>query len=103
MIGIDERLAALTTMSSAQLRAEWLQLYKKPAPELTADLLRRGIAHRLQEKAHGGLSPATMREIDRMHRHLAATGEVITLPAVRIKPGMCRAVTKQANGAPAMC
>ena len=86
MAGLDDKLAALTTMSSARLRAEWLQLYKQPAPDLTADLLRRGIAYRLQEKAHGGLSLAMLREIKRMRRHLASTGEV-TLPATRIKSG----------------
>ncbi len=83
----DDTLGALTTMSSARLRAEWLRLYKKPAPDLTADLLRRGIAYHLQKKTHGGLSPATVREIERMRRHLASTGEVVTLPTTRIKPG----------------
>jgi hypothetical protein len=87
MAGLSDKLAALTTMSSARLRAEWLQLYKRPAPDLSADLLRRGVAYRLQEKAHGGLPPAILREIERMRKHLASTGEVITLPPTRIKPG----------------
>jgi hypothetical protein len=56
-------LARLTTMSSAELRSEWLGLYKRPAPDMTTDLLRRGIAYRLQERASGGLAPATMREM----------------------------------------
>ena len=87
MSGLEDKLAAQTTVSWARLHSEWLQLHEKLAPELTTDLQRRGIAHRLQEKAHGGPSVATLREIGRMRRHLAATGEVMTLPVTRTKPG----------------
>lgn len=87
MAGLEIQLARLTTMSSAALRAEWRQLYKRPAPDLTADLLRRGIAWRLQEKAVGGLSPALLRQIERLMREVARTGEAVARPATRIKPG----------------
>ena len=87
MSALDTQLARLTTMSSAELRAEWLGLYKRPAPDMTADLLRRGIAYRLQERAGGGLSPATLREIERLDRQRERTGEAVILPATRIKPG----------------
>ena len=80
-------LARLTTMSSAELRSEWLKLYKCPAPDMTIDLLRRGLAYRLQERASGGLSPATLREIERLSRQRERTGEAVVLPATRIKPG----------------
>ena len=80
-------LTRLTTMSSAELRSEWLKLYKRPAPDMTIDLLRRGLAYRLQERASGGLSPATLREIERLSRQRERTGEAIVLPATRIKPG----------------
>ena len=80
-------LARLTTMSSAELRSEWLKLYKRPAPDMTIDLLRRGLAYRLQERAFGGLSPATLREIERLSRQRQRTGEAVVLPATRIKPG----------------
>lgn len=87
MTGLDRQLARLATSSSAELRSEWLALYKRPAPDMTADLLRRGLAHRLQERAHGGLSPATLRGIERLSRHRERTGEAVPLPATRIKPG----------------
>ncbi len=80
-------LARLTTMSSAELRSEWLKLYKRPAPDMTIDLLRRGLAYRLQERASGSLSPATLREIERLSRQRERTGEAVVLPATRIKPG----------------
>lgn len=84
---LDIQLTRLTTMSSAALRAEWRQLYKRAAPDLTADLLRRGIAWRLQEKSLGGLPPAVSREIERLMREIARTGEAMARPATRIKPG----------------
>jgi hypothetical protein len=80
-------LARLTTMSSAELRSEWLKLYKRPAPDMTIDLMRRGLAYRLQERASGGLSPATLREIERLSRQRERTGEAVVLPATRIKLG----------------
>ncbi|MDX3910803.1 MAG: DUF2924 domain-containing protein [Sphingobium sp.] len=84
---MEARVAALPSLSSAQLRSEWLQLYKAPAASLTTDLLRRGIAGKLQEKAGGGYRPATLREIERLCRELGRTGEATSGPAIRIKPG----------------
>ncbi len=85
---LDEQLAALTTMSSAQLRAEWQRVYRTQAPPLTADLLRRGIAWRLQERVHGGFAPAVLRELQRHKRQLDASGKVsVHVHQGRIKPG----------------
>ena len=86
--GLGDQLVALTTMSSAQLRAEWMRVYKAPAPPLTADLLARGIAWRLQEKSHGGFTSTTVRELRRLKRQLDASGNVSTnVYQGRIKPG----------------
>jgi hypothetical protein len=80
-------MAALETMSPAQLRAEWRRVYRTPAPEdFTPDLLRRGIAWRLQERVHGGLAAAVVRDLTRVARQLAKGSE----PAERepiLKPG----------------
>jgi hypothetical protein len=84
---LEARIAALPSLSSAQLRSEWLQLYKTPAPPVTSDILRRGVAWKLQERAGGGYTPATLREIDRLCRQLARTGEAVAGSAIRIKPG----------------
>lgn len=84
---LDTQLARLATMSSAALRAEWRQLYKRPAPDLTADLLRRGVAWRLQEKALGGLAPGVQRAIERLMREVDRTGNAVARPATCIKPG----------------
>lgn len=86
MRDLDNQLAALATMSPAQLRSEWLSLYKTPAPPLTADLLARGIAWRLQERAHGGLSKSTLREVEQLRRQFERGGSA-RLSDGRIKPG----------------
>ncbi|MES2987947.1 MAG: DUF2924 domain-containing protein [Pseudomonadota bacterium] len=81
-------LAALTTMSSAQLRDEWQRVHRAPAPPLTADLLRRGIAWRLQERVHGGLPSPVARELQRLKRQFEASGKVsVNVHEGRIKPG----------------
>lgn len=75
-------------MSSAQLRSKWLSLFKTPPPPLTADLLARGIAWRMQERAHGGLASAAWRELERLKRELQKNGCVSTnVYQGRIKPG----------------
>lgn len=67
---MDEQLTALTTLSPVQLRAEWRRVYRCPPPRLTPDLLQRGIAYRLQERAQGGLPASTVRQLERMASRL---------------------------------
>ncbi len=55
MAGLDDRLARLATLSPAGLRQEWASVYKAEPPRLSPDLLRHGIAYRLQERAYGAL------------------------------------------------
>ena len=64
MAKLNNQLAALEQMQRPELQIEWGRVYKRPAPSLSADLLRLGIAYRLQEKAHGGLSPASIAELN---------------------------------------
>mgnify|MGYP001799687652 FL=1 len=54
-------LDRLEELLIAELREEWARCHGAPAPSLSADLLRFGIAHRLQEKRHGGISRETKR------------------------------------------
>ncbi len=73
MAALPDQLAALATMSPDQLRAEWRRVYPTPPPpRLTPDLLRRGIAYRLQERIHGGLPNHIARELDRMAKRKIA-------------------------------
>ena len=51
-----DRLAEMTT---GELKAEWARRYAAPAPDLSRELLRLGIAYRLQEQRLGGVSRPT--------------------------------------------
>jgi hypothetical protein len=87
MVEHAEELATLATMSPAQLRAEWRRVYRASPPRLTPDLLMRGIAHRPQERRYGGLTSATLRELDRLAAGIAR-GEVPAVARERqLKPG----------------
>jgi hypothetical protein len=60
-----EQLAALSTMSTVELPAEWERVHRAPAPKLPPDLLRISVAYRLQERALGGLSRASASALRR--------------------------------------
>ena len=80
-------LEKLETMSPAQLRAAWREQYRSPAPDIGPDLLRRGIAYRMQERQFGKLAPSTKRELDRIGTRLERDGEAGTASPARLKPG----------------
>jgi hypothetical protein len=56
---VADDLAALAIADRPVLLEEWQALYGASVPKnISTLLLRRAVAHRLQEKAHGGLKPA---------------------------------------------
>lgn len=61
MARIDDELAALIALPDGSLREEWRKVYRSAPPRISADLLRRGIAYRLQERVYGKLSPQVAR------------------------------------------
>lgn len=80
-------LAALPHLSLADLRERWRRLCgSEPSPALWRSLLVRAIAYRLQEKAIGGLTPATRRWLSRTADDVAV-GRPIARPGARTKPG----------------
>lgn len=82
-------LAGLATMSPAQLRAEWRRLHRgHPLPEgLSADLVARAVAWRIQEREHGGLPPARVRELARLAKQMRDGGDLDLERSVKLKPG----------------
>src|SRR6266446_10081103 len=85
---VEVELDRLPTMPIADLRKRYRELFRTEPPKAFGpDLLRRSIAHRIQEKAYGGLSRPTERLLDQMMKAYAAKpGGKIVLPH-RIKPG----------------
>jgi hypothetical protein len=94
MSRLDDKLAALATLSGVQLRAEWQRLHKAPAPRISLDLLARGVAWQLQERALGGLPPSAARELKRLSANSTISdvrGAIIPAPvltsAADLRPG----------------
>jgi Protein of unknown function (DUF2924) len=85
---VEAELDRLAVMPIAQLRVRYRALFRSDPPTAFGpDLLRRNIAHRIQEKAYGGLSRSAQRLLDQMMKAYAAKpGGKIVLPR-RIKPG----------------
>lgn len=87
MTRLDERLSALATMSPAQLRGEWVQVIKTEPPAVGRTLLSLAVAHRLQEKALGGMPSAQARVLARLGAQFARTGDIGTDAAATLKTG----------------
>ena len=68
MARIDAQLTALTIMSPTDMQREWARVYGTPAPRLSPNLLRHGIAYRLQVQAmrKGAAKPARLPKLDAM-------------------------------------
>jgi hypothetical protein len=73
--------------SLEDLRCEWRRLYRSEPPRISRDLLLRGIAYRLQELEHGGLSKTTRRKLKTLEKMFRTTGRVAPNPGVSLKPG----------------
>ena len=85
---VEDELDRLAAMPIAQLRVRYREVFRTDPPKAFGpDLLRRSIAHRIQEKAYGGLSRPAQRLLDQAMKAFAAkpNGKIV-LPR-RIKPG----------------
>jgi hypothetical protein len=85
---VDAELDRLPKMPIADLRKRYRELFRTEPPKAFGpDLLRRSIAHRIQERAYGGLPKTTQRLLDRLVKSAAAKPNGrLELPR-RIKPG----------------
>ena len=72
MSRLEKDLAALATMPPAQMAERWAAVEEGSVPQVPANLLRRLLAQRLQEKRYGKLPLLVARELERV----AAPGSV---------------------------
>ncbi len=78
---LEAQIGALPHLGRRGLETRWRELFKSAPPvAFTPDLLARGIAYHLQEKALGGL-PAALR------RKLEADGEAAARPKPSLRAG----------------
>jgi hypothetical protein len=94
MAKLDAQLAALVTISPAQLREEWERVLGSAPSLLSSDHLQRGIAYALQEKKHGGLPAWVKRELER-----AGSGKApVRAPRAAVRPAPRRGGSRCAAG-----
>src|SRR5690242_19166693 len=64
------QILALKSASTADLRAQWRQLFETEPPLYNRRFLESRLAYRLQELAFGGLKPATVRRLEKLGEQL---------------------------------
>ena len=85
---LSAEIALLESVDDDQLRARWKILYETEAPaRFSRDLLMRAVAYRMQERALGGLKPATRRLLERVARDARARRPIRVAPMRQLAPG----------------
>ena len=86
---VKARILTLEALTTADLRTEWQRLYRvTPPTRLSRDLLLRGVAYRLQELAHGGLSLSIRRKLRSLAEGSDEQGRSRAAPTIALKPGI---------------
>jgi len=81
-------LHVLESMDYAALCSAWRRLYRVTPPRrVSRDLLKLGVAWKLQEQAYGGLGARTRRRLNDLVRSLEQYGDVTRHRTERLKPG----------------
>ena len=85
---VEAELGRLPATPIADLRKRYRELFgAEPPKAFGPDLLRRSIAHRIQEKAYGGLAPPAQRLLHQLVKaSMDKPNGRLTFPR-RIKPG----------------
>ena len=83
---IPARLAALKTMSGAELKKQWRALFDTEPPLFNRRYIETRLGYRIQELTHGGLKPETVRRLQELGEQL--DGGNITTRRIRtdLKP-----------------
>ena len=86
---LASQLDRLCQLNPTELRDRWQILFgAEPPPKLRSSLMAQAIAYRLQEKALGGLKPATLRLLERIADDAAARRQVSNTPEkIRVNGG----------------
>ena len=79
---LDADLAALATLSPAQLREQWSKVTGKVLPRVSPALLRLALGYELQAKALGGLSRPSQQRLSQLAN--AKTQTRNTTPGMRL-------------------
>jgi len=85
---LPHEIAALRQAAPADLKERWRTLYgTEPPRRISRDLLVRALAHRIQERALGGLKPSTRRLLAKVAADASARRPISLAPEPNLKPG----------------
>lgn len=84
---MSQQFGGLLSMKPPELRSKWRDVYRNVAPDIGPDLLRRGIAYRLQERRQGSLASSTRRDIERLIKRLGKGEGELATDAPSLKTG----------------
>jgi hypothetical protein len=85
---LAHELAGLSQLDASALKERWRRLYStEPPHRLSHRLLAYAVAYRMQEKAIGGLKPATRRLLTRVAEEAALGDAVSARPVSKARPG----------------
>ncbi len=71
------RLAALKTAPTAELKAQWRELFGKEPPPYNRRFLESRLAYGVQELAYGGLKPETIHRLEALGEQLDGGNVVV--------------------------
>jgi len=85
---LASEIASLSKLSIDELREPWKAMFgKAPSCDISRSFLTRAIAYRLQEKAYGGLKPATRRLLVEFAHDDANGSALAAAPSRIVQPG----------------
>ena len=83
------KLERLKQLSSDGLRTEWRRYYRsEPPPRIGRDLMIRAVAHKMQEKAFGGLKGPIKRKLKALMQTIGSGKSMGEAGSAALKPGM---------------
>ena len=85
---LSAEIAALRSFDVARLKTQWRTLYGTEAPSrFSRELLIAAVGYRIQERALGGLKPATRRLFQRVATDAFARRPFKLVPVQKLEPG----------------
>ena len=86
--GLPAKLAVVAQMDAERLRSEWRRWYRALPPlRIGRELLLLGVAWKIQEQIHGGLSAGNKRRLTELAMTMSDGGDLVRGRAVRLRQG----------------
>ena len=89
---VEREIIALDGLGTKALQQRWREVYgTEPPPKIQSGLLRLAVAYRIQERAFGGLKPASKRQmrahLEGLARARSGHPDAPRRSSVRLSPG----------------